>query len=420
MSIKEFFRGMRSNTELIKTVSQSSYYMGSSVVGIIVSFISFPLYALLLTKEDFGILAFFSAVGTILTPFSVLSLTNYYIVRVGELSADEGKNLFRNLIWFNFLWTFVIVGVGGIVLYGYLAWTGSDISFFPNALFTFIILISQNLINFMAVRYRMSRSGMRFLVMQVAQIVGNAVLALSFIWLFNLGASGKLAGIALSNILVALLFGMGMGIQLRMPDMTKVREGLREMRDLTIASFLHSTVPSADVVVLETYNNLPGLGVYSVGKQIANFMSIAGSSLFQAFEPKLYEDLRRTSLLRSSYFGVFVGLNVLMLLMYFLFSDTIIAVLTAGKFYDSLQYSNILVFQAFSTSIIQALQIKLYIMKKVSLIAGVNLVGSTITLALIFPMTNNFLFTWAAVSFLVTSLFQLLLLIFALRRYGRN
>lgn len=417
---KNFLNRFSGEKDLATTIRNSGYYFGSSVVGIAVSFVTFPLYAILLTKEQFGILAFFSAIGNVLTPFSILSLTNYYIVRSGELSGDEKKALFNDLVLFNLMWNSVLILTGGGILYLYLELSAGSVEFFPNALLMFLILITQSFITFKSVQYRMDRSGLRFFLLQILQVLGNAVLGLSIVWIFNAGATGKLIGIAISNIVAAVTFGHETITNFIRIDMARVKKGLLEMKELTIASFLHSTVPSADVLVLERYNNLTGLGEYSVGKQIANFVGMAGSSLFQAFEPKIYEDTRHNGFWRSKNFIVFFGLNILLLLLYFAFSDLIIAILTAGRFQTSLQYSNLLVFQAFSASIIQALQIKLYVERKVKLIAILNVLGSALTFILIFPLTSDLLYQGAAISFLIASIFQLLLTLILMMYNGKS
>lgn len=417
---KQFVSLISKEMDLGKTVKNSGYYLGSSLIGIALSFISFPVYAILLSKEQFGILAFFSAAGSILTPFSILSLTNYYIVRSGELSAEARKKLLNDLIVFNFLWNCILVVLGGTILFLYLEFTGSQIDFFPNAPLMFIILISQSFLSFKSVEYRMNRDGLRYFLLQTTQIIGNVVMGVGFVWYFNAGATGKLAGICLSNLILFLTLGFGMIRSSTRINLRQVMTGLREMKELTMASFVHSTVPSADVMVLETYNNLAGLGIYNVGKQIANFVSLAGSSLFQAFEPKLYQDLRSGSIRDSLSFRLFVGSNIALLLLYFMFSDWIIGLLTAGRFYESLQFSNLFVFQAFSSSINQALQIKLFILKRVKLIALVNIIGSTSTFILMFPLISGFFFTGAAVAFLLSSVLQMIIYIALSVIYDRN
>ncbi len=414
------FKWMAFDKDISKTVKNSGYYLGSSIIGIALSFISFPVYAVLLPKEQFGILAFFAAAGSILTPFSILSLTNFYVVRSGQLSTEAREKLLQDLVVFNFYWNCLLIIIGGVILYFYLRLTGSRIDFFPNAPLMFIILTTQSFISFKSIEYRMSGDGLKFFLLQTAQVTGNVVLGVSFVWFFDAGATGKLAGIGLSNLLIAMVFGYGLMAKATRPDLKLVISGLREMKELTFASFLHSTVPSADVMVLETYNNLAGLGVYNVGKQIANFVSMAGASLFQAFEPKLYQDFRKNQVSKSPNFRLFVLANIFLILLYFVFSDWIIAILTAGRFYDSLQYSNLLVFQAFSVTVIQALQIKLFLQRKVKLLAIVNIFGSAIAFALVFPLTNAFLFTGAAVTFVISSATQLIVFGVLTRLYGRS
>lgn len=417
----DWIRGIFRNREIFRLIKNSGYFFGTSVVGIAISFVSFPVYALLLSKEEFGILAFFSAVGVIVAQFSVLSLTNFYIVRSRDLNVTESRLLFRNIVLFNFFWNIGISVLGAIALYFYLILTNSEMEFFPNGLIIFVIMASQSFISFKNVQFRIEGEGRKFFLTGVAQLVGNAVLGIGAIWFFFPGATGKFLGIAASNVLIAMflsrgLFGSGDG-KLSFRD---VREGIREMLPLTMVSFLHSTAPAADVLVLERFNDPAGLGVYNVGKQIGNFITLAGTSIFQAFEPGFYEDAKKTSLYRSGRFQVFVVMLILLAALYFIFSDLIITILTAGKFYDSLEYSNVFVLQVLFLPVIQALQIPLYLAKKVKLIAAINLFGSVVMFVLIFVLTANEGYTGAAVAFVISAFIQLIALLFSRRNNGSH
>ncbi|MBK6682192.1 MAG: oligosaccharide flippase family protein [Ignavibacteriales bacterium] len=204
------------------------------------------------------------------------------------------------------------------------------------------------------------------------------------VWIFKSGATGKLLGIAISNSIIAitLWFSMSREGTTRF-SVSEVKRGLKEMMPLTLASFLHSTAPSADVIILERLNNLSGLGVYNVGKQVATFVITACTSVFQAFEPKFYEDFRNEPIRKSKNFRFFILTILIVVALYFIFSDLIIQVLTLGKFNDSLEYSNILVIQAMVLPVIQAIQVKFYILRKVKLIALINLFSSLVLLGLV-------------------------------------
>lgn len=398
-------------------IMNSGYFFATSVVGILISFVSFPLFVVLLTKEDFGILAFFTALNNIVAQFSILSLTNYYIVRSRELDAFQKRQLLRNLVIFNFFWNLMLMTVGMFIVYLYFVTSGTSIAYFPNVPIIFLILISNSMISFRLVEFRIEGKGRYFFFVQVSQVLGNVFFALIIVWTFNLGATGKLLGIAVSNIIIAitLWFHLSREGTTRF-SLFEVKRGLREMMPLTLASFLHSTAPSADVLILERLNNQSGLGVYNVGKQVATFVITACTSVFQAFEPKFYEDFRDKPIRNSKNFKLFIVILLVIVTMYFVFSDVIIQVLTLGKFRDSLEYSNILVIQALILPAIQAIQVKFYILRKVKLIAFINLFGSLVLLGLVFILTSSMLYVGAAISFVVSALIQLFLILVSVIR----
>lgn len=402
-------------------IKNSGYFFGSSLIGIAISFVSFPIYASLLDKKEFGVLAYFSAVGVVFAQFSVLSLTNFYIVRSRELNELQSEILFRKIVLFNFFWNIGLSILGAVTLYFYLAVTKSEMEFFPNGLIIFVILASQSFISFKSVQFRIHGEGKKFFLTGVAQVVGNAFFGIAAIWFLSLGATGKFLGIALSNVVIALVLARGIfSSGLEKLSFDEVREGIREMLPLTLVSFLHSTAPAVDILVLERLNDPAGLGVYNVGKQIGNFVTLAGTSIFQAFEPGLYEDVKKSSIYRSDKFKIFIVLLCLLAALYYVFSDLIITVLTAGKFYDSLEYSNLFVLQVLFLPVIQALQIPLYLAKKVKIIAAINLLGSVLMFVLIFFLTSSEGYMGAAVAFVIAALIQLMALVFSRRRHDTD
>jgi len=362
-------------------------------------------------------LAFFTAMNNIIAQFSILSLTNYYIVRSRELPAPEKRQLLLNLMLFNFFWNLLLTAVGMVIVYLYFLTSATSIEYFPNVPIIFIILISNGIITFRLVDFRIEGRGKFFFFTEVAQVIGNVFFALLIVWIFKSGATGKLLGIAISNSIIAitLWFSMSREGTTRF-SVSEVKRGLKEMMPLTLASFLHSTAPSADVIILERLNNLSGLGVYNVGKQVATFVITACTSVFQAFEPKFYEDFRNEPIRKSKNFRFFILTILVVVALYFIFSDLIIQVLTLGKFKDSLEYSNILVFQAMVLPVIQAIQVKFYILRKVKLIALINLFGSLVLLGLVFVLTSSMIYVGAAIAFVVSALIQLILILFSLIR----
>jgi O-antigen/teichoic acid export membrane protein len=158
------------------------------------------------------------------------------------------------------------------------------------------------------------------------------------------------------------------------------------------------------------------VGVYNVGKQVATFVITASTSVFQAFEPKFYEDFRDKPIRESKNFRVFLVIIILIVCMYFIFADLIIEVLTLGKFRDSLEYSNIMVIQAMILPVIQAIQVKFYIGRRVKLIAAVNLIGSVLLLGLVFLLTSSMIYKGAAIAFVLSAFIQIFLLFISLLR----
>jgi O-antigen/teichoic acid export membrane protein len=66
--------------------------------------------------------------------------------------------------------------------------------------------------------------------------------------------------------------------------------------------------------------------------------------------------------------------------------------------------------------VIQAIQVKFYIGRRVKLIAAVNLIGSVILLGLVFLLTSSMIYKGAAIAFVLSALIQIFLLFISLIR----
>jgi O-antigen/teichoic acid export membrane protein len=402
---------------IFKIIKNSGYFFASAVLSTFVSVFTFPIFCSYLSKSDFGVLAFFISVLNISANFSILSLTNYYIVKSQTIEETERKILLFNLIFFNFIWNIILAFIGVGILYTYLHFIDTEISLLPLAPVTFSILIFEGIITFWLIHLRISSRGEEYFITNSAQLVGNSLIGVLLVAYFSMGVLGKLLGILIANALVVIFI-----LHRIKKDVIIKREfsifwsGIKEMLPLTLSSFFSSTTASFDIVVLERFNRLQTLGEYSIGKQIATFVRIAGSSLFQAFEPGFYKRFQKESVFTSRFLLVFILMLSAILGSYFIFSSQIIEILTNGKFINSLTYSNVFVFQSFLIPVIQALNVKLYLEKRIVLLSLINFITGTLTILLVLFLSQTQPFTGTAYAYLFAALVQLILSIYYARK----
>ena len=107
-----------------------------------------------------------------------------------------------------------------------------------------------------------------------------------------------------------------------------------------------------DKVLLERLGNLSELGYYSVGVQIAGYLTIFSNAVNSTFQPDIYECYSKKNYRKLVlYVGIIVGSITVCASVYIILAPYIIGLLTAGRYVYSAHYSQIIALSTITAAI---------------------------------------------------------------------
>lgn len=332
------------NKGLVAKLKSTGIYMLVPVVNFIVSFTTSPIFAKHLSAEEFGYYGYYNTLTTFLLVFSSLSLQTYYMSIFFKEPEEQRKAIQTTLIVFTLIWNLVFFPIAYLGIYLYLRFSHSQIPFFPFALLALVTSILGIFKGFVQINYRLGNQSVKYLIIVSGYRVLGILLSLYFVVYAKMALEGRMLGVFIVEFafFIISLYTIFKGQKITIQKAV-VKIAIRKLLPLLPASFLFWPLMSYDIIVVERLNQPVQMGLYNIGKGIANYLYIALFSFFQAFEPDIYKyastynlkALRKTGLLITA-------LVVVTILFYWLFSPLLIQYLTAGRFNGAIQYSNIL------------------------------------------------------------------------------
>ena len=129
-----------------------------------------------------------------------------------------------------------------------------------------------------------------FFFLSVIGPILNPIFTIYLLVFLDLGAIGRISWILLTKIIIFIycfkLFKQYTTYEI---DFKLFKKSVHKAFPLILASYFYIPIFSLDRLFLERIGNTSELGIYSIGAQVAGFMSIAFTALFQAFEPDIYK-----------------------------------------------------------------------------------------------------------------------------------
>jgi len=86
--------------EVYKKLTNTVFYLGGSIVTLLFSLFTFPIYSTFLSAEDFGLIGYFNSLKAILLPLFNLSLSNYYLMVYFRNNEIQNKQILFNILFY--------------------------------------------------------------------------------------------------------------------------------------------------------------------------------------------------------------------------------------------------------------------------------------------------------------------------------
>lgn len=402
----------------LKRIGAFLQYFGSTLVVAIIQVCINPLMAKNLSPEDYATIGYFSSFNLLLTPLITFFLTNFYTQRYFKVSEAERENVKATVMKLAIYLSFAmaIVSIIGLYVYHVLINKSSDIPFSPYAFLTIFAIPFTGLYSLKLTEYRMKREARNFAFVTIANGMLAAILAIAFVVIVKWGAFGRLFATILGN---AIVFGVMFYLERKYLkgklNWEIVKEVYHFCWPLVIAGMLGFFNAGFDRVLLERLGNLSELGYYSVGVQIAGYLTIFSNAVNSTFQPDIYECYSKKNYKKLiMYIGIIVGSITVCASVYIVLAPYIIDLLTAGRYVYSAHYSQIIALSTITAAIYYSSSQISIAMGYTKLLMSVKFLGSAVSAISFILLINYFEFEGAAVGNVISYLLYFIINILAL------
>ena len=399
-------------------------YFGSTLIVAIIQVCINPMMAKNLSPEDYATIGYFSSFNLLFTPIITFFLTNFYTQRYFHVSEEERENIKASVLKLAIYLSFVmaVVSLIGLYVYHVLINKSSDIPFSPYAFLTIFAIPLTGLYSLKLTEYRLKREARNFAFFTIANGILAAVLAIAFVAIIRWGAFGRLFATFLGN---ALVFGVMVWLErtyLRgRLDWRIVKEVFQFCWPLSIAGMLGFFNAGFDKVLLERLGNLSELGYYSVGVQIAGYLTIFSNAVNSTFQPDIYECYSKKNFKKlTMYIGIIIGSITVCALIYIVLAPFIIGLLTAGRYVYSAYYSQIIALSTITAAIYYSSSQISIAMGFTKLLMWVKVLGSVLSALTFILLIRYFQFDGAAVGNVISYLIYFVINVLALLIFKRK
>lgn len=339
----------------LKRIGAFLQYFGSTLIVAIIQVCINPMMAKNLSPEDYATIGYFSSFNLLLTPLITFFLTNFYTQRYFKVSKEERENIKATILKLSIYLSFAmaVMSIIGLFVYHVIINKASDIPFAPYAFLTVFAIPFTSLYSLKLTEYRLKREAKNFAIVTIGNGVLAAILAIVFVVIVKWGAFGRLFATILGNCLV---FGMMVWMERTYLkgrlDRKVVKEVFQFCWPLAIAGMLSFFNTGFDKVLLERLGNLSELGYYSVGVQIAGYLTIFSNAVNSTFQPDIYECYSKKNFRKLAlYIGIIVGSITVCATLYIILAPYIIDLLTAERYVYSAHYSQIIALSTITAAI---------------------------------------------------------------------
>ncbi len=377
-----------------------SQYIGASLFVSVLQIVINPWIALNMSPEDYAVVGYYSSFSALLTPLINFFLINFFIQRYFRVSLEERVKIkatvIQLLVYLSFFLT--IVSFLGLFIYHNYLNSGSEIPFSPYALLTLLAIPLTGLYSFKLAEYRLERRATKFSVLTISLgllVVGANLL---FVVVFKWGATGKMIAALTANV---VMFTYVLAKERKCFSITIEKKLVLEIIGfcwpLAFAGMLAFFNSGIDKVLLERLGNVKELGIYSVGAQMAAYLSIFSNAVNSTFQPDIYECYAKKQRKKLGvYVLIIVGSITLAVLFFILFAPFLIKLLTAGRYVDSTPYARIIAISSITAAIYYSSSQITMAMGYTKLLLWVKIVASIIVVVTYFILIKHFGFVGAA------------------------
>ena len=378
-------------------ITNLSVYFGASLIPMIVSVVTNPVFAYFLSPEDYAIIGYYTSFNTLLSPFILFYMLHYYQKMYFACSGEQKEQLkaliFQSLFYFSLV--LLLISLLGIFIYTNFISPNKDLPYFPYGILALIPCWFANFYIFFCTDLKMQRNSKMYFRMNMLNMFFTVGTSLLLVAVIKLGATGKLLGNLVGTIVMFfIVFTKGKKYLHQKFNKAQFKEMFVFCAPLVIAAMLGFFSNGFDRVYLERVASVETLGYYSVGFSIAAYLTVFSKAIGDTFGPDIFQFITEKQYIKClKIILVQIGLVSLIIGAFVLLAPYIVFILTAGRYVDSVPYVKILalssvtscIYYAFSQVIVASGFTKITLLNKI--------IGSVLCIVLY----STFITKWGAI-----------------------
>lgn len=283
-------------TSLRHLTGNAAVYIGANILNAAIPFLLLPVLTRVLSPADYGTVAMFGIVVSILSAFTGVSVHGVVAVRYFQLNAANHRRYVGACLAILVASTMVVLTAVALLHRWLVALTGVPLDWWIIAV---LVSAAQVVVSIRLSLWQVQRKAMKYGGFQISQSVGNAGLTLLFVLAFGWSWEGRVGAMSIATGCAALaaiaLLMINQEFTARF-DRTHIRDALKFGVPLiphTLGGFLMTAV---DRFMITNMLDIGQAGIYMVGMQIGMVLGLLTDSFNRAYAPWLMEKLQGNDL----------------------------------------------------------------------------------------------------------------------------
>jgi O-antigen/teichoic acid export membrane protein len=402
---------LKQNKGLLLNIKNTGLYFGGSILQSVLALIAQPIYSIHLSADEFGIIGYFLAIQGFFTPIFIFGMTSVYLMRYFKQSEEDNKKLLFNLTFFLCCFNTIILFISYCAVYIYFKIMSIDLPLYP---YTWLILISLFLNNIKAIvliNFRIRKKALSFFALSATNSILNVGLGLLFVVYFKWGAPGRMfAPVVTATALLPLCIYVLRKYTTINFNIKVYLKATKVAFPLVLAAYAYVPIVNIDRIFLERLNNIAELGLYSIGITIAGYTQLAYIALGTAFEPDIYESVAKKDNKKLFKIAIIMFVPFLLFIIIFMaFSETIVSLLTAGRYIAAVPYTNIALISVFLMGIFSFFAKIFIALGKPKLNLIVNTIGGVSAFIIMYVAVSKYNYIGAAYGKIIIALIMVVI-----------
>lgn len=271
-------------------VWNSAVYTAGNLAPQITNVLLLPIMTRFLSREEYGIFGYTTAICTFLGVVGNLSIHSYALRHYFECRTDDDRRrLFGGLFWFLAGYALMLLALELWAMPRIFRFFHVSVPFEPYMRLALYSVAIETLAIIPLTYFRVREEAGRFMALSLTLFALNMGLSLYLVIGLRAGVIGRYYGQLGANLIMLAVY---LAIVLRVTrfawDPSLMKRALIFSFPIALSGLLAMVSNMSDRVVLERYVPLTQLGIYTVGFSIAYGLNSLSNGIYKAIEPVVY------------------------------------------------------------------------------------------------------------------------------------